>query len=640
MKRLRYFDEQFLHAVDFNDAEDYHITMRRQHNRLLHTPGVCEGLVVTAVSATAVSVAPGTAIDASGRDIVLEDPRTVDLGALGPGAGAYIVIAYAEKPTDPSDETGTLDDTRWTEEPTIEGRAAPAPDPNEVLLAVVARAGQNVQGVDNAVRARAGVSEAQTKVNRSGDHITGDLTIDGQLALGGAAVAASLRVTGGPIMPAIGNSPGAGIQFPSDPGGGGGDNAFIRYVAEAGETTKLLIGCENDADDRISFQQSGAERLTIHAGNVGIGTTTPLHRLTVQGNLGATGDVIVGTGGNASLIVRHVNGKTPGADAADGLFLNYDNSQPVYVGGGATSALHVYGHTSIRGNLGATGDVIVGTGGNANLIVRHVNGKTPGADAADGLYLNYDNSQPVYVGGGATSALHVYGDTLIRGNLGATGDVTANQDLAVHGNATVNTAFVGDVGHGPGYAGFCHRDVVGAESYGLLQSNDGRVTLINMRKIPGLGGGAIQFRVNNDMRLSMDEGGNLHITNELQADGALVNVPNGLVRARNFVKIEDPVRESEAVALDGVLERLAKLGAVTYRDARAGRAAADEAVGVRAEELETVFPELVFGTAGGARGVDCSGLATVALQGVRELVARVETLEERVRDIRADGPQE
>ena len=349
MKRLRYFDEQFLHAVDFNDAEDYHITMRRRHNRLLHTPGVGEGLVVTAVSATAVSVAPGTAIDASGRDIVLEDARAIDLGTLSPGAGAYIVIAYAEKPTDPSDETGTLDHTRWTEEPTIEGRAAPPPGPNEVLLAVVARAGQNVQGVDNSVRAQAGVREAATKVNRSGDRITGNLAIDGRLDVGGPAVAGSLRVMSGTIMPLNGNTPAAGIQFPSDPGGGGGDQAFIRYFAEAGETTKLLIGCENDPDDRISFHQFGAERLTIYAGNVGIGTTTPVHRLTVEGGIGATGDIIVGTGSNASLIARHVNGKTPGVDSPGGLHLNWDNGQPVYVGGGAPSALHVYGHTAIHG---------------------------------------------------------------------------------------------------------------------------------------------------------------------------------------------------------------------------------------------------------------------------------------------------
>src|SRR6185503_6782296 len=47
------------------------------------------------------------------------------------------------------------------------------------------------------------------------------------IGTGGAAQpAAKLQVAGGAIMPAVGNSAQAGIQFPSDPGGGGGDEAF------------------------------------------------------------------------------------------------------------------------------------------------------------------------------------------------------------------------------------------------------------------------------------------------------------------------------------------------------------------------------------------------------------------------------
>lgn len=114
------------------------------------------------------------------------------------------------------------------------------------------------------------------------------------IGTGAAAPAARLQVAGGAIMPAIGNSEQAGIQFPPDPGVGAGDRAFIRYYVESGtETTKLMIGVANDADDAIGFTQFNAERMTISGGNVGIGVTAPGRKLVVDGN-----STILAGGGN------------------------------------------------------------------------------------------------------------------------------------------------------------------------------------------------------------------------------------------------------------------------------------------------------------------------------------------------------
>ena len=79
----------------------------------------------------------------------------------------------------------------------------------------------------------------------------------------------SLMVTAA-ITPSVGNSSARGIQFPSDPGGGSGDEAFIRYYPIAGEACKLLIGINNDADDTIGFWQAGAERMTVGFGYVDV----------------------------------------------------------------------------------------------------------------------------------------------------------------------------------------------------------------------------------------------------------------------------------------------------------------------------------------------------------------------------------
>ncbi|GIW68655.1 MAG: hypothetical protein KatS3mg100_149 [Candidatus Parcubacteria bacterium] len=106
----------------------------------------------------------------------------------------------------------------------------------------------------------------------------------GNVGIGTTAPGAKLQVSGGAIMPAVGNVPTSGIYFPTNPGGGSGDEAFIRYYVESGENTKLLIGTNNDIDDDLSFYQAGAERLTIYNGNIGIGTTSPFARLSVAGN--------------------------------------------------------------------------------------------------------------------------------------------------------------------------------------------------------------------------------------------------------------------------------------------------------------------------------------------------------------------
>jgi hypothetical protein len=91
------------------------------------------------------------------------------------------------------------------------------------------------------------------------------LRISGNVGIGTTEPRARLEVAGA-IMPAAGNTDAAGILFPPNPGGGGGDSAWLRYYARTGEATTLEIGVSNDADDNIAL---------ISPGGVGIGTRTP-----------------------------------------------------------------------------------------------------------------------------------------------------------------------------------------------------------------------------------------------------------------------------------------------------------------------------------------------------------------------------
>ena len=94
---------------------------------------------------------------------------------------------------------------------------------------------------------------------------------------GGITMSVPLRVNAA-FTPSAGAS--GGIVFPPDPGGGGGDSAWMRYFPRAGESMTLEIGTSNDADDHISL---------MPAGSVGIGTRTPVNKLDVAGDVALHG---------------------------------------------------------------------------------------------------------------------------------------------------------------------------------------------------------------------------------------------------------------------------------------------------------------------------------------------------------------
>ncbi len=73
------------------------------------------------------------------------------------------------------------------------------------------------------------------------------------------------------LTPSIGRA-NNGIIFPSDPGGGSSDSAWLKYYPRLGKSCTLEIGTSNDSNDNISLMPTG---------NVGIGTRTPSEKLDV-----------------------------------------------------------------------------------------------------------------------------------------------------------------------------------------------------------------------------------------------------------------------------------------------------------------------------------------------------------------------
>lgn len=108
--------------------------------------------------------------------------------------------------------------------------------------------------------------------------IHNDLVLDGagNVGFGTDSPRAKLEVNGGAIMLSAGEKADSGITFPSDPGGGSGDTAWLRYFARKGESCTLELGIANDGDDHIALMPSGS---------VGVGTREPKGKLDVAGSI-------------------------------------------------------------------------------------------------------------------------------------------------------------------------------------------------------------------------------------------------------------------------------------------------------------------------------------------------------------------
>lgn len=76
IERLQFFNGQRLFASDLQGLEAFHREMRWLHNQSLHQPGIGNGLAVSGKKgAREVTIGPGYAIDAEGREIVLTQSR-------------------------------------------------------------------------------------------------------------------------------------------------------------------------------------------------------------------------------------------------------------------------------------------------------------------------------------------------------------------------------------------------------------------------------------------------------------------------------------------------------------------------------------------------------------------------------------
>ena len=272
IKRLNYFNSQFLVDKDFRDEQSYHLAMRRQHNLALHGWGWVAGLNVSASGNNqALNVSPGMAIDKLGREIMLASAATVDISALKMGASVWLTLAYQER-FDPDDAQALGIDTKYTRstESAVLALAPTEPAYDGAVIVLVKLTLQTVEGQPTCQistppkRGSAGHGiQPDTALTVRHVRVTGIVDLPPPEA--DTPLRAPLRVTGRLVI-----DPNEALT------GADGSGALSIYSAERDVGFHLRVTPDNNGARRLSVSAGSlpndiADALTISsAGNVGI----------------------------------------------------------------------------------------------------------------------------------------------------------------------------------------------------------------------------------------------------------------------------------------------------------------------------------------------------------------------------------
>jgi hypothetical protein len=413
-QRMNWFDRQFLRARDFADESDYHVDRRRRHLRLLHTPGVAEGMLVRGVVGdTRVTVDAGTSIDDQGREIVqlvTSEPLGLPLNVTA----AELYVGYGEAEAEPSKDPGIVGNTRIKEAPRFSLRVGsdPVPAAGVLLARFSLDAGKLTAEPDNNVRAKAGAA-------------IGDISV----------FSLTLRRVGQPA------------------------SAWPRFTASDASQVTLAGDLRLERARALLFQDTGR----IHAaGDLQVLTGTPpgLERLRV----GAQGGISIGTSSllSAALTIEHDSvpiamretGRDPTAGGLWRMPLDFGQLR-LDVNTAAAADFSTYTTPLAMRVEPSFSHVTVGAGANGALHVRHIDGKHHSSDANDGLFLNWNTGKPVYVGNSNVPVdLFTFGDVyganlrlgahaFVGGNLEVGGNLQLSGELRLLATRTSLVGFDG-----------------------------------------------------------------------------------------------------------------------------------------------------------------------------------------------------
>lgn len=446
------------------------------------------------------------------------------------------------------------------------------------------------------------LGQSDSSVAFAGNVTNGFRVTSGNVGIGTTTPAASLQVVGGAIMPAVGNTATAGIQFPSDPGGGTGDRAYIRYFARTSESMTLLLGTENDTDDHIAV---------VPGGNFGVGTITPSSKLHVIGTANVTANLTLGAGavGSPSL--------TTAGDDNTGIFFPAADTMAFVEGGSEIMRIDSSGRVTIGNTTGeALFSVYQSTDGSPaarfrgptrNLaIIPYYNSE--GNDYGTWMYA-YNTSGSAFnrltIGASAETIINPTG-----GNVGiATTAPTSN--LHVIGTANVSANLT--VGAGSNTA----------PSITTAGDNNTGIFFPAADTIAFTEGGSEVMRVTSTSNVAIGTttaSYKVDVTGDIRASG-------------NMISVSDLRTKQNIQTINSALQKVVNLRGVYFN--RIG--SNTKHIGVIAQEVKEILPEVVSYTENEDRySVAYGNMVGILIEAIKEQNEKIVELENKLNQIKTD----
>mgnify|MGYP003335395623 CR=1 FL=1 len=304
--------------------------------------------------------------------------------------------------------------------------------------------------IDGGVGINKNVTVGQSLYVNQDSYVTGLSTFNGSTSFNYTTFN-DLATFNNVIRPSVGSASYNGIQWASDPGGGSGDVAYIKYYVESGENTRLEIACLNDADDDIYLYTN--EVNVYNKLNVG-GATSVTGNLYVGGESEFVG-VVTFRGGTINLGDSNSDNIVLTADVNSDILPN--TSSTYNLGSSSQRWGAIYGTSLNVSGISTLGGALIS--GYTSVADLRITGITTISGTIDGLSTLEIDGLVTFNGGQVVSGISTFnspidnnsdlsvdGTTTLNGNLQVVGfstfqnAVVMNSRLAVSANTTLSSA--------------------------------------------------------------------------------------------------------------------------------------------------------------------------------------------------------